>query len=228
MMSDYKDHLVELFRRNSDPENALPMKKYMKHKFQFLGIKTPLRKELTKAFFQKYGKPEVPQLKDIVLHLWELPEREFQYFSIGLLRKTVAKVPEDFIDLYEHLIITKSWWDTVDGIASWLVGKHLQRFPGLRDRYLEKWLGSDNFWLQRTCLLFQLGYKEKTDFELLKKLIIPLAKEQEFFLRKAIGWALREYSKIDHKSVIAFVENNELSALSRKEAYKWIQRKGII
>ena len=126
----------------------------------------------------------------------------------------------------EFMIINKSWWDTVDMIASHLVGTHFKRFPGLIPAYTEKWMASGNFWLQRTALLFQLKYKKETDVELMSDLIKRLAGEKEFFIRKAIGWVLREYSKTDPEIVINFVENQQLSNLSRTEALKVNNRKG--
>jgi len=227
-MFSYVSELVIIFRANRDLDNAVPMAKYMKNRFSFLGIKTPLRRELLKVFYKENGKPEIKDLKKIILELWELPEREYQYFAIGLLRKFSKKLPAEFIELYEHLIITKSWWDSVDGIASWLVGEHFKKYPEIRNEYIDKWMKSGNMWLQRTCLLFQLNYKQDTDVMLMGHLIVSLADSQEFFIRKAIGWILREYSKTDPQAVINFVENNELSPLSKREAYKWMKNQGKI
>jgi len=204
------------------------MAKYMKNRFPYLGIKTPKRKELLKDFYKENGLPEMEELKQITLDLWELPEREFQYVAIGLLRNFTKKWDEDFIDLFEQLIITKSWWDSVDGLASWMVGEHFIRFPDIRDKYIDRWMKSGNIWLQRTCLLFQLGYKEKTDEMLMDSIIMALNGSNEFFINKAIGWILREYSKTDAQAVINFVENNELAPLSNREALKWLKNKGRI
>ncbi|MCF7793211.1 MAG: DNA alkylation repair protein [Candidatus Cloacimonetes bacterium] len=227
-MNKYLNPLIATFRQKADPANAEPMKKYMKNLFPYLGIKTPLRKELSKEFFKKNGYPEISELEGIIRELWDLPEREYQYFAIGLLRKFKDKVDKDFIQLYEFLIKEKSWWDSVDGIASWLVGEHFKRFPELRDKYIGKWMKSGNMWLQRTCLLFQLHYKEKTDVMLLGGIIMSLAGSDEFFIQKAIGWALREYSKTDADAVINFVENNERPKLSKREAYKWLKNQGYL
>jgi len=227
-MSTYVNKLRNIFETGRNQENAVPMAKYMKNRFSFLGIKTPLRRELMRDFYKENGVPEIKDLKKIVLELWEIPEREYQYFAIGLLRKLNKKLPEDFIELYEHLVVTKSWWDSVDGIASWLVGKHFLKFPEKRDEYIDKWMRSGNMWLQRTCLLFQLNYKQETDVMLMGHLIVSLSASQEFFIRKAIGWILREYSKTDQQAVINFVENNTLSPLSKREAYKWMKNHGKI
>jgi len=215
--------LVKSFKENADPFNAEPMAKYMKNLFPYLGIKTPTRRELLKDFLKEYGLPELSRLKQITLDLWELPEREFQYVAIGLLRKFTKTWDEDFIDLFEQLIITKSWWDTVDGLASWMVGEHFKRFPDIRDKYINRWMKSGNMWLQRTCLLFQLSYKEKTDEMLMGSIITALNGSDEFFINKAIGWILREYSKTDAHAVINFVKNNELAPLSNREALKWLK-----
>ena len=145
-----------------------------------------------------------------------------------MLRKFSKKLYEDFIGLFEHLIVTKSWWDSMDGIASWCVGEHFKRFPKLIKPFTEKWMKSKNMWLQRTVILFQLGYKDKTDVNLLFKNIQKLMDSKEFFIRKAIGWALREYSKTDAQAVMNFVENNEIASLSKREALKWLKNQGNI
>jgi len=227
-MHSYLKPLVKSFNENINPANAEPMSKYMKNLFPYLGIKTPKRKELLKDFIKEDGLPELSELKEITIELWDLPEREFQYTAIGLLRKFVKKWDADFIDLFEHLVIRKSWWDSVDGIASWLVGEHFQRFPELQDKYIGKWMSSGNMWLQRTCLLFQLHYKEETDEMLMGSIIMSLNTSKEFFIQKAIGWALREYSKTDAEAVINFLDNNELATLSRREALKWLKNQGRI
>lgn len=225
-MHKYIEPLVKEFRKNANPENAEPMAKYMKNLFPYLGIKTPERREIIKKFFKEYGLPEILDLEEIIRDLWELPEREFQYFAIGLLRKCEKKVDKSIIELYEYLITTKSWWDSVDGIASWLVGSLFQRFPEMIETYAQKWIKSGNMWLQRTVILFQLNYKDKTDVMLLGMSIMSVADSKEFFIQKAIGWALREYSKTDAQAMINFVENNELAPLSKREALKWLKNQG--
>ena len=121
--------------------------------------------------------------------------------------------------------MTNSWWDAVDTIADHLIGFHLQRFPELVPVSVAKWLASDNMWLQRTAILFQLKYKKKTDVSLLFHCIKEMANSKEFFIRKAIGWALREYSKTDAAAVQSFVASTELWPPSVREALKGIQQK---
>jgi len=227
-MHDYLKPLVMIYRNNRNEKLALPMAKYMKNKFPFLGIKTPERKKLFKDFIAENGYPTQENLNEIVLQLWELPEREFQYTAQGILVRFVKKLSLETIDLIENLLIRKSWWDTVDLLSSKIVGPHFTRYPQLRESFVTKWMHSKNIWLQRTCLLFQLNYKDRTDFQLLFSLIKELNGSKEFFINKAIGWILREYSKTDAESVIDFVESQKLAPLSRREAYKWLKKNNKI
>ena len=123
------------------------------------------------------------------------------------------------------MIVNKSWWDTVDYIAVKLVGKHFENFPELIPKHIKTWNSSGNLWLNRTAILFQLQYKKKTDINLLFDIIEKQAGSREFFIQKAIGWVLREYSKTDENAVRKFVMQTNLSSLSKREALKWLNRK---
>lgn len=219
---EYVPEIIDLFHQHAHSANAEPMKKYMKHKFEFLGIKTPERRVLARPFLQKDKLPTLEQIPELVKALWEQEAREFQYFAIQLLIKVSKKAPPEWDDLYEYLIVEKSWWDTVDGLAGWLVGSHFIRYPDLIADCTNRWMESDNIWLQRTCLLYQLNYKENTDFELLKSFILPLKESKEFFIQKAIGWALRQYSKTNADAVTQFVSSTPLAPLSSREALRLI------
>ena len=200
------------------------MKEYMRSQFEFLGIPTPERTEWTRAFFKEQGYPEISELEYVVTSLWNLPEREYHYVALGILDKSVKKMSQESIQLFEHLIMTKSWWDTVDHIAANLVGTHFTRYPQLIPSYVDKWLSSDDLWLQRTALLFQLKWKQQTDEQLLFKTVEHLMHSEEFFIRKAIGWALREYSKTSPERVVEFVRTRPLSSLSTREALKVVHK----
>lgn len=226
-MHKYFIPLAESFAENANEEIAFKMKKYMKDQFDYFGIKSPERKILKKAFLDIHGLPQTDNLVDIVKDGWNLPQREFQYVIQEILGRLAKKAEKDRIDLYEFLIENKSWWDTVDYIAANLVGTHFLRYPDLIKTDTEKWMKSGNMWLQRTAILFQLKYKEKTDLDLLSDYIDRLQGSKEFFINKAIGWILREYSKSDPDWVINFVENRDLANLSRREALKWLNRKQI-
>jgi 3-methyladenine DNA glycosylase AlkD len=152
-----------------------------------------------------------------------MPEREYKYFAMELMVKMKKKAGHDAIHFYEGLLTRGSWWDTIDLIAPSLVGYHLRQFPEERQGYVDKWIHSGNMWLQRSSILFQLKYKKETDTRLLTDIILRLNYSKEFFIRKAIGWSLREYSKTDPAFVKKFVAEHELSGLSRREALKRIK-----
>jgi len=222
-MHPYISPLKAIFEQNADPTQAAPMKKYMRDQFEYLGLKTPKNVSLQKEFYAQYGLPELSALDEILRDLWALPQREFQYFAVGLLGKFDKQLPAEFIDTMECLIVTKSWWDTVDAIASHTVGTHFQRYPEIKKKYLTPWRKSENFWLRRTIILFQLNYKRETDFDLLCDIIRENLDSKEFFINKAIGWSLRQYARIDPKAVKKFVKATPLHPLSRREAMKHLE-----
>ena len=223
-MNDYLLPLIELYNEAANSENAGPMEKYMRHQFEFLGIKSPERKRLFREFVQQQGLPDLADLDKICRDLWHLPEREYQYSAMDLLERMRRKLTPDFIPLLEYLIITKSWWDTIDGLASHSVGDLFKKYPDIRDEHIDRWRVSDNFWLRRITLLFQLRYKHETDEALLFDLILENVDSEEFFIQKAIGWALREYSKTNATAVTTFVNNHTLPRLSQREALKWLKK----
>ena len=159
--------------------------------------------------------------------MWALPQREFQYAGVGLLAKFEKTLPAEFIETIETLLVTKAWWDTVDSIAGGTLGVHFKRHPAVREATLAKWRQAENFWLRRACLLFQLNYKKETDFELLKALIRENLGSKEFFINKAIGWALRQYSRLDPQGVREFVAQTPLNPLSAREALRWLDKKEV-
>lgn len=213
--------IIEIFKDNKDKENAISMKKYMKDNFEFLGIKSPKRKELQKEYVKEISKDNYINY-DLVSELWKQEEREFQYVAIDYLVKNKKKLVKKDIDLIENMIVTKSWWDTIDPIASNLLGELCKKYQELIDEYIIRWSTSNNMWLRRSAILFQLKYKENTDTKLLESIIQNNNEDKEFFINKAIGWILREYSKTNPQWVKEFIENNKLSKLSIKEGSKYI------
>jgi 3-methyladenine DNA glycosylase AlkD len=217
----YTLSLKTRFEKNADLSKAAPMKKYMRDQFEYLGIKSPQGALLLREHIKEHGLPPLDKLDVIVRELWSLPQREFQYVALGLVTKLETKVDKDFIRTIEYAITTKSWWDTVDILAGHAVGSHFKRFPKVKEKYLKKWCKSNDFWLRRTTLLFQLGYKKETDFDLLCELIHENLGSDEFFINKAIGWSLRQYAHTNPTSVRKFVKTTkELHPLSRREALK--------
>ncbi|RJP46957.1 MAG: DNA alkylation repair protein [Anaerolineaceae bacterium] len=222
-MHPYLLPLISLFETHADPEQAAPMKKYMRDQFEYLGIKSPQFKELMKQHIAAHGLPPADELDSIARELWSLPQREFQYAATSLIGRMEKKLPKGFAPTFEHLITHKSWWDTVDTLAGNPVGVHFQRFPDVSEKFLAKWRKSDNFWLRRTCILFQLNYNEETDFDLLCEIVRENLGSKEFFINKAIGWALRQYARTDPKAVKKFVKTTDLHPLSRREAMKHLE-----
>ena len=214
-----------LFEQNRNPINATPMKRYMRDKFEYYGIKSPQRRALSKQIIQEKGLLFGDELKQLCLECYQDDYREIQYFANDLIEKTAKKLDASFLDLAETLITTKSWWDTVDLLATKLVGALLLRYPELMVPYTSKWMASNNMWLQRTALIFQLPYKEQTRTDLLFKYILQLADSKEFFINKAAGWALRQYSRTDPMEVEAFIHSHDLAPLTVQEGLRLLRKK---
>ncbi|WP_338768395.1 DNA alkylation repair protein [Bernardetia sp. ABR2-2B] len=228
-MQTYLKTLQSEFKSNSNPKIAAEQKAYMRNQFEYFGIKTPQRRELQKPFLSKDFLPKKPEAFQIIKTLWQKPERDYQLFAQELAFKYKKELEKEDIQLFEFMILNKSWWDTIDFIAPKLVNQYFKLFPKERDFYIEKWLESENMWLQRSAILFQLKDKENIDTYLLTStitfLISSKTASKEFFINKAIGWILREYSRTNPNWVIDFVEKNEteLSNLSKREALRLIK-----
>ena len=222
---DYLRPLELAYRQQADANVAAPMKKYMKGRYEYFGIKSPLRKEIYREHKLNYGLIPQEEKEKIIKWCWQQPQREYQYFAMEFLGKARKEIDSDSIYLYVYMITNKSWWDTVDFIATNLVGAYLQRFPEHTIRLTTEWMASNDLWLQRTCLLFQLKYKTATDTALMHGFINQLSDSKEFFIRKAIGWVLREYSKTDSQYVLDYVKTYPMSGLSQREALKWLNNR---
>ncbi len=212
--------IFEIFYNNRNEEQSKPMAKYMRYLFPFLGLKKPERAALSKELL-KARKKDIKIDWDFIFKCYDLPEREFQYLAIDYMYKVKDLFIPDDMNNIEKLLTTKSWWDTVDSINK-IVGYIAMKFPEVKENTILKWVESDNIWLNRVSIIFQLKYKEKTDTEFLKKAIIHNSDTTEFFINKAIGWALREYSKTNRKWVENFIEQNSLDSLSVREGSKYL------
>lgn len=214
--------IVTLFEAQKNDHQAFMMSRYMKDQFAFLGIRSPLRRELTRNILSctNLAHLSAEELIPLARKLWQLPYREYQYLAMNLLDRKMKNAPASMIEPLEHLLVTKSWWDTVDMIASHHVGTLFLNHPELVKKHISAWMSSNNLWLQRTAILFQLSYKGKTDEALLYRNIDELSVSREFFIQKAIGWALREYAKTNPGSVNTFVAQANLAPLSRREALR--------
>lgn len=210
------------FEQQQDPEKAIAMAAYMKNLFPFWGIQAPAQEQIAKRMYPQL-KPLVTEawLGETALLLYRQPQREFHYFAVGLLRKFFAQLTACSLPIVEELILTHSWWDTIDPLAIHVMGGLVLKFPELLSN-IEVYSTHENLWLRRVAILHQLAYKQKTDVERLFRICSLNAASKEFFIQKAIGWALREYSKTDHEAVITYIRENRdrLSNLSKREGLK--------
>jgi len=222
----YFHQLKAAFTEHANAEKAAGMKAYMRNQFEFFGVDSTTRRSIVAEILRKNGKPDLPVLIGLTGLLWSQPEREMQYAAMDINHYYLKKLIPAYLPIYEKLISQKSWWDTVDWLAPRAMGTMLQRYPDLIPQYIEKWLNSGDIWYIRSAILFQLHYKHDTDFELLKSVILRTVGSKEFFINKASGWALREYSKVNPDSVIQFVKSTpELSNLTKTEALKWLNNR---
>lgn len=218
---EFVDELRQALQVLALPENAAPMAAYMKDKFTFLGVRTTERRAVFRELTKKY-KPEIDaRSRDIARQLFQMQEREFHYCAVEVLMLAAKNgfTIEDIV-LFEWMATTHSWWDTVDFIAKYLVGGYLEQFPEKTDDVISHFSTSGNMWLIRTSILCQLGYKDTTNALLLYQLCNAHKGSKEFFIRKAIGWALREYAKTDPEAVRKYVATADLAPLSAREALK--------
>lgn len=215
--------LKQAFEKAANEKEAKGMKAYMLNQFDFYGIKTPQRDAIVKAFLKINRIEKYIELEAVVKYMWSQKEREWQYAAIDLLASHFILWRASAINLIEYSLVHKSWWDAVDGIGSDWLPKYFSLFPEKQITITQKWNKSNNMWLQRSSILFQRSYKKNTNTQLLSDYILQHQSSKEFFIQKAIGWALREYSKTNPKWVITFVEQNKLASLSKREALKRIK-----
>jgi 3-methyladenine DNA glycosylase AlkD len=227
-LNAYIAKLRALLEANTDPVYAAKMKKYMRNKFEFFGINSPIRKILFRSFVKDQGWPAADDLEQVCLELYAQSEREFHYFAMEMAERNLNKFNESPVKLFEFMIVTNAWWDTVDFIAANILGRFFRLYPGLIRDVTKEWMDSENIWLQRSCILFQLKYKKSTDTDLLYSFIERLNNSYEFFIQKAIGWILREYSKVNPEEVLKYTGKTVLKPLSRKEALRIIKKKELM
>ncbi len=217
-------HIKEALRKEGNPIRIPQMEAYMRNQFPFYGVMSTPRKELLKALKKEHLEVlDSNEKRALIQLLWEEEHRECQLVALDWLMQWK---PKEFtasdIDLFEWLITTKSWWDTVDGIAPNVVGKYARIFPEQMKETLDRWESHDSFWIRRACLIFQLRYRQETDLVLLQYFINKFKPDREFFIQKAIGWSLREVSKWNPTWVARVVEEEQLTGLAKREASKYI------
>lgn len=219
-MSSTNHLLRQALEPLGDPERAINMAAYMKDHFEYLGIMAGPRREAQRPFLNLATKGPIEDVWLTVEECWDQPEREFQYAGADLLRKNAQRLSPDDLPRVRHLIETKPWWDTVDSLATHVVGVVVKRHD--LGHVMDEWIDSEDIWVARTAILHQLFYKRDTDADRLFEYCHRRAPDTEFFIRKALGWALRQYARIDPEGVKVFVEDNadELSGLTKREALK--------
>jgi 3-methyladenine DNA glycosylase AlkD len=212
--------MEEQLEKFAQPEAAEQMLAYMKNQYEFYGIKRPVVREVTKPFFSILKSSSWSDKKQFVDWCWEKPQREWQYIALDLLSKNKKELLKKDIEWLEWLVRTQSWWDTVDMIASHMVGAWAQKYPEATEKMIQRWAHSNHLWLERCTIIYQIKYKDKTNQEILFRQCDLFKHSNEFFLRKAIGWALRAYADTNPKAVMKYVKSAGLKPLSEKEALR--------
>ena len=215
--------LITDLEENRNELLAESMSRYMQDKFSFLGIRGATRTEIYKKYFPDARKTKTIDW-DFVESCWNKEEREFQYVVVYYLKAMQKFLKREDISRLKYLIVTKSWWDTVDLLAK-VVGSLVIRFEGL-DQIMLEWSKDSNIWLKRVAILYQLSLKEKVDKQVLERILVNNLGDSEFFINKAIGWALRDYSKFNPEWVREFIEKNknDMAHLSLREASKYLDK----
>ena len=220
--------LVTCYDAHQNLKNAQEMSAYMRNKFAFFGIKTPARKLLSKRCLKDFGEPKsLEDIEQLARDCFAAPQRELQYFVGDWLKPKAKRLSPEILPLLEELIITKSWWDTVDFLSPSIAGVILAQDSALWPKFPDRWISSSNLWLRRAAILWQLKRKQETDDERLFYYCSLCRGEEEFFIQKAMGWALRERSKTNESSVHRFLESNQMPPLTEREALKWLRNKGL-
>ena len=219
---EYTALVVEQLSASANPQRAIEMKAYLRHQFEFLGIQTPIRRELSKNL------PKLPKDPEMILQiaksLWRKPEREYRYVACDLLSQHANILSIEHLPAIKKLLQTDSWWETVDSLSSAISDIVLKekRSDQPSQSVMDGWVLDSDFWVRRSAMIHQLGWKTNTDTDRLSCYALQLANESEFFIRKAIGWAFRDYAKCNPEFVARFMKKNGavFSNLSVREATK--------
>lgn len=224
MTADHVDALHRAFHEIADDERAGPMAAYMKDRFTFFGIAAAPRRSAQRPVERALRDACADELIEFADRCWEQPEREFQYAAVDVLRAHASHLGGDQLAGVERLVRTKSWWDTVDLLAAHVVGSIVSAEPSLVAE-MDRWIGDDDIWIARATILHQLTFAADTDADRLFGYVDRRCDDTEFFIRKAAGWALREYAKTDPAAVRAYVDDrgDRLSGLTRREALKHLR-----
>lgn len=215
--------LLDILQKHTDSERAISMKAYMKHHFLYLGIPKSSLNSLAKNWIKSNKQHQETNIDwAFVDDCWQCDYRELQYCALAYLKNHQSLLTDKDIDKLKQLITTKSWWDSSD-VLDFIVGDIALRYPAVNEILLA-WSADDNIWLRRVAIDHQLLRKEKTNTQLLEKILINNLNQTEFFINKAIGWALRDYSKTNADWVRQFIIQHkaDMTSLSIREASKYL------
>lgn len=218
--TDQLNILKVSLKKRANIEKKPNMEKYMKNHFVYFGVSSPSRKLAEAELYSKWKPMDRIELKNWVKQLWNQEQREFQYVALEILGKRKKWLLVEDLPFIEELIITKSWWDTVDMLAGKNLGEILHNNPQIMEQKIHEYTAHENMWINRSAIISQLGFKSDTNVELLEFSILPHTESKEFFIQKSIGWALRQYAKTNPNWVLDFVEKYPLKPLSKREALK--------
>jgi 3-methyladenine DNA glycosylase AlkD len=223
-LSECVEHARCALGAQADPAKARAMQAYMKTDMPFYGVQRPGRAPILRRLQEECRPGTRDEYEDLVLSLWSLPHREEKYLAIGVATGHRSFIVPASLPLYRRLIVEGAWWDFVDAVATDLVRRLVVGYPEETWPMMEVWIDDEDMWLRRSAILCQIGAKDRTDTGRLFDFCARRAFEQEFFIRKAIGWALREYARVDPSAVARFVTDHrdQLSGLSYREAIKHI------
>lgn len=207
----------------ANPSQAVPMSKYMKNQFPFLGIPKPIRAQLAKELMKESRSWTAAKLREEIFHYYQQSEREYQYLAIDLFNKNVLRLELSELKSYLPLVAKKEWWDSID---AWRKGfnDYVKAYPDKLPEVFSCFFQAEDFWFRRISINLQLQSKAATNLALLEQAILNDRTTAEFFIQKAIGWSLREYSKTDPFYVTAFIAKNDLSKLATREGSKYLKK----
>lgn len=223
LITDFKRLFIKLAMPSKTPQ----MKAYMRNQFEFYGVMTSDRHLIIRQLVPNFLWRDQADFLQFIEWCWKEQNREFKYVALDLSRRFLRKLEQSCIPFYEQLIARESWWDTVDGISPQIIGGLLKEDKMKVRQQAFKWIEDENIWYKRSALILQLFYKEATDFNVLGECVLRTKDSKEFFIQKAAGWALRQYSKTNPEKVKLFLAKNKIPPLSYREGMKYIVQKGL-
>ena len=229
-MKEYTKKIHSLLAKHGDELAAQAMTKSTNGQFKFLGIKTIEQNELTKKIFVNYPLPKYDETKSIIRELFSFEEREYLYFGISLFLKRKKMWQKTDIVFIESLILTRPGWDTTEYLSTEIVSQFYEMYPRITSEFIQAWISSKSQWLKAAAIMFQRTFKAQTNTELLEESITANIGSDSDIVNRAIGAALRNYSKSNYKWVLEFVVKNsaKMNKKTKQEAIKWIDSKGLI